>query len=97
MTPHKHSDAIIDWAAGAIIQHRRHTVDSWANVPGNDPDWSCEGEFRAAPDSIKFRNALFVNRAGEHWVVVLSNTDMARYEKTPTFVRWVSELLEVTP
>ena len=94
--PHKHAALIKAWADGATIQFRR-TDSKWRNCVKNIPAWdkAPDAEYRVKPETLKYRVALFKEAIG-YW------SDTTAYEETATeweglrtFVRWLTDWIEV--
>lgn len=100
MTPHKHAALIKAWADGAEIEYRcaDDPLDStWYHV--DTPLWNIYAEYRIKPETIKYRCYLWKTPYYNELKVgvTLGNGPNSPeiMEQTPTFVRWLTDWIEV--
>ena len=90
---HKHADVIIAWAEGKDIQVWSHTINKWCYITGT-PTWYEEWKYRVKPPAKKYRVALFKDGDYIHPRTADSQQRVEALEKSPTFVRWLTDWIE---
>jgi hypothetical protein len=100
MTPHKHAELIKAWADGAQIQVRDLTnyVNpddcKWKDFREFDEEiWDSNWEYRIKPQTITYRVSLHRDPWGGFYTYTWKQpTDLSKSE---TFIRWLTDWIEV--
>ena len=90
---HKHADVIIAWAEGKDVQVWDKTFRKWGDVPGT-PTWREEWEYRIKPLTKKYRVALFKDDSYTCTSTADTQWRAETLEKSPSFVRWLTDWIE---
>lgn len=101
LRPRKHADLIKAWADGHTIQYYFPMSKEWRDINTDDtgpgPAWLEHTDYRLKPDIKKYRLAEFRSISGNTFVSVFEKQERARSaEKTPAFIRWLTEWIEYT-
>jgi hypothetical protein len=91
---HKHYGAIVAFAEGKQIQYRR-AGGLWKDT--GQPGFYTHYEYRVKPEVLRYRVALFAGPSRENpWTAVAQSEDLAqKWEKSISFVRWLTDWQEV--
>lgn len=99
-TPHKHCEIIKAWADGIPIQIKnKYTNSKWkdcTDIHNSTPFFGCTGtEFRIKPETIKYRVGLFCINTIHTVSITTDESTMKRWESLSSFVRWITDWIEV--
>ena len=93
---HKHADEIIAWAYGATIQVKLgDNPIRWEDVARNNPSWDEDCEYRAKPETLNYRVALFERDAGGYYITTCDDREIGDLQECNNFVRWLTDWIEV--
>lgn len=94
-TPHKHASMIKAWADGAEMQYKTYTGE-WDSTC--HPSWDSEIEYRVKPEPVKvpYRVGLFRDAISGYYpdLFVMKGCEITA-ERCPSFVRWLTDWIEV--
>lgn len=89
---HKHADVIIAWAEGKDVQVWDDEAKRWCDVPVEAPTFAGK-KYRIKPPPAKYRVALF--QAQPPHTYTANTQEGARiFEKSPRFIRWLTDWVE---
>ena len=92
---HKHADVIIAWAEGNDVQVWDKLLSAWGDVATKSPTWREDWEYRIKPPAKKYRVALFkYHNTGAAASVANNEEDGEFFERSPRFVRWLTDWVE---
>lgn len=93
-TPHKHCEVIKKWADGETIE-ARGTDGIWRVAVS--PKWYVSTEYRVQPKSLVYSLSLMKKSSVDEYYILKMESERAKEaaERSPNFVRWLEENVEV--
>lgn len=103
--PHKYCEVIKAWADGGEIQFSPPNLDEWTDFPRDSnkqtPNFHIEFKWRIKPITLRYQVALMHEKKpiDNYYVDIVTkqetNDNCILTEKSPDFVKWLTNWVEV--
>ena len=94
--PHVHAEVIKAWADGKQIQFKNELTNGWIDLAILHPSWLLTSEYRVKPETIRYRAALLTcGTLGHRTASANTESGVRAFEAANTFVRWLTDWIEV--